>query len=130
METKRIKIVRRAFLKAIDQVETGGRDDALGAAGERGRYQLSRSVWELHSKKPFAYAHNRMFAHAVAERHFDRLVHQLELANWPADAESIAAAWNAGLSATVNNHLTAATRDYAQRVANLYAENLKQEPAP
>lgn len=124
-DSLRLVVDRRAFLKAIDQVESGGRDRALGRAGERSRYQLTEAAWYQHTRKDFSYAKNRMLAHGVAERHFDWIVSQLTLADWPADVESIATAWNIGLTATINNRVPSTTRDYAKRVENLYLEFLK-----
>lgn len=120
------KLDRRAFLRAIDQVESGGRDGAHGAAGERGRYQITERVWRDYTNAPFKNAHRKDLAHAVAEKHLDWIVNQLELADWPVDAESCASAWNAGLTATVNNRLTSASRNYAERVRNLYEEMTKR----
>lgn len=39
------------FLDAIAQVETGRNDQAVGACGARGRYQISRVTWEQHAPK-------------------------------------------------------------------------------
>lgn len=122
----RSRLDRRAFLRAIDQVESGGRDGARGADGERGRYQITRRVWASYTNTPFIHAHRRDLAHAVAEQHLDWIVNQLDLAGWPSDAEACAMAWNAGLTATVNNHLSPASRDYAERVRNLYEELTKK----
>ena len=121
----RIVVDRKIFLRAIDEVESGGRDAARGAAGERGRYQLTQRVWSQHTASPFKHAHRRDLAHAVAEQHFDWIVNQLEMAGWPADVESVALAWNAGLTATINCRTPASSQDYAQRVCNLYADMLK-----
>lgn len=120
VEVFRASVDRKTFLKAIAQVESGDQDGAVGPDGERGRYQISRAVWKQHTKADFRFAHRRAFAYAIAERHFDHIVEQLEAAGWSADAQSIASAWNAGLTATINRQLSSATRDYSQRVDNLY----------
>lgn len=118
----------RAFLASIDQVESGRDDAALGHAGERGRYQITRRVWSRYTAAPFRHAHRQDLANAVAEKHLGWIVRQLEEAQLAADPYNCALAWNAGLTATVNGRVTAATRDYAERVLNLYKE-VKKEAA-
>lgn len=125
-ELLRAPVDRKTFLRALDQVESGGRDKAVGGDGERGRYQITRAVWSQHTRKPFELAHKRVFAHAVAEQHFDWIARQLIEADWPVDVESVAMAWNAGLTATINNRVPSSTKDYAKRIENLYNEYRKE----
>lgn len=123
----RVSVDRRTFLRAIAAVESGDRDSAQGQAGERGRYQLTRAVWQQHTKADFRHAHRRIFAYAIAEKHFDWLVGGLLAANFRADVERLALCWNAGLSAVVNNRIPQASREYAERVGNIYTEIIRQE---
>lgn len=126
VDALRVTVDRKTFLRAIGAIESGDRDSARGQAGERGRYQLTRAVWEQHCKADFKHAHRRVFAYAVAEKHFDWLVGGLLAADLPADVEHLALCWNAGLSATVNNRVPSSTRDYAKRIENLYNEYRKE----
>lgn len=128
VEAARVTVDRRSFLAAIDMVESGGRDSARGMAGELGRYQLTPAVWSQHTKAPFRHARRRVFAHAIAERHFDWLVSCLLAANRPATVENMALCWNAGFTAVKNNRLLPAHRDYAERVRNL-VEDFNREGA-
>lgn len=126
VDAMRVTVDRKTFLRAIGAIESGDRDSARGQAGERGRYQLTRAVWEQHCKADFKHAHRRVFAYAIAEKHFDWLVGGLLAAELPADVEHLALCWNAGLSAVVNNRIPAPSREYAERVGNLYADFNKQ----
>lgn len=119
-ESLRVRVDRRIFLRSIGEVESGGRDRALGVAGERGRYQLTREVWAQHTRADFKLAHRPGFAYAVAEKHFDWLLSGLLAADRPGDVRHMAAAWNAGLSAVVNSRVPEVSWDYAQRVENVY----------
>ena len=116
----RVTVDRRTFLRAIGEVESGGRDHAVGSAGERGRYQLTRGVWAQHTLADFKLAHRPGFAYAVAEKHFDWLLGGLLAADYPANVRFMAAAWNAGLSAVVNRRVPKESWEYADRVENLY----------
>lgn len=118
----RVTVDRKTFLKAIDQVESGGRDRARGAAGERSRYQLTESVWKQYTATPFRFAHRRDLAAAIAEQHFDWIIGCLLSADLPADVEHVALCWNAGVSAVRNNRLLPVHHDYAARVGNLYVD--------
>lgn len=56
-----------ALLQALSDVESGSDDDAVGAKGERGRYQISPALWHSYSKLPLTCAHNHCYASTVAE---------------------------------------------------------------
>jgi hypothetical protein len=52
-------------------------------------------------------------------KHYDWLKHRLEVAGMAATPYAIALAWNGGLGRTLRGNSCAATRDYAERVANI-----------
>ena len=53
------------FLDALAQIETGGRDAAVGRSHERSRYQLSHSIWDTYTTIHFRNA-SRPEMHAVS----------------------------------------------------------------
>ena len=73
----------------------------------------------MHTTVPFTRAVDREQSDIVALRHYAWLQDGLERVGLTATPYRIAAAWNAGLGATVRGHLSAATLDYARRVENL-----------
>lgn len=93
------------LLWAIAQVETGG-IDRHGAAGERSIYQLTPAVWRQYqgTSRQRALAHLRWLASRVDNPTPYR----------------VALVWNGGLGAL--RRPAASTRDYAQRVENLYLD--------
>lgn len=110
------------FLLALATVETGGRDDAVGAHGERGRWQISSVVWRQHTKLPFKRAHYEHDAFSVARKHVRWIQRQVPELN----SESpmvIALVWNAGLNP--KRGYSRKTCDFGRRVANLYHEELR-----
>ena len=110
---------RDAFLRAIAEVETGNNPRRVGRMGERGPYQFRAATWQQHTRQPFRDAHNPAIAHAVASRHYDWIMQQLERNGRPATPYMVAAAWNSGVTRVSSGRIPAASRDYAQRVVNL-----------
>ena len=108
------------LIAAIAAVETGNDDQAIGAAGERTRYQISRAVWEKYSDVPFVRAHQypgdaRKVARAYVAEIQKRTGRRTSVYH-------IALAWNAG----PNRHVyTRHSHDYARRVMNIYEEGTK-----
>jgi hypothetical protein len=114
-----------AFLLAIALVESGNNPKAIGAHGERGRYQITATVWRQHTKKPFTLAHTD-FAHTVAERHVTWL--------WKHSRSGIhdsmfwmAMAWKHGLNGATKMYLNPTTVPddswaYATRVKYTYID--------
>jgi len=54
------------FLEALAQIESGGRNWAVGADGEIGMYQLTMAAWSDHSSCSFSHAKNPELAGIVA----------------------------------------------------------------
>ncbi len=111
------------LVDCIAQVE-GAPTAHVGRAGERSRFQITQAVWFQHSRWPFFQASKTTpwaleEQYRVACAHVEYLKKQLKHST----AYHIACAWNGGLTATQTGKLTPATRDYAQRVTNLYNEN-------
>ena len=104
---------------ALAQVETGGRDKAVGLAGEVSRYQISPAVWRANSRLPIAWATNEEAALEVAvvvmakrERQFVKRKH------CKPDAFEWALLWHC----PNRKRYTAADLDYACRFCNLLSK--------
>lgn len=108
------------LLDAIAQVESGGNDQAVGAHGERGRYQIREETWRaIAPNYPFIFAHDPAISRKVAMRHLEWLAQRVACRE-PACANIIAIAWNAGVHAATDGYATPEQKDYAQRVTNIY----------
>lgn len=120
------------LLAAIAQVESGGNDAAIGKAGERSRFQMGESVWRQHAKpdEPHVLAtSDPALAEHVATEHMVWLYRQLYSAGVPITAETLASAWHHGATGAIKRILHGEPPDdYAQRVANLYADALAHQP--
>ena len=110
---------RWATLEAIHRIENPRDLPNPGPCGELGAYQFREQTWRMHTNLPFARALDRRASDAVAVKHYDWLKHRLEVAGMAATPYAIALAWNGGLGRTLRGTSCAATRDYAERVANI-----------
>jgi hypothetical protein len=120
------------FLSAVRQVESGDRYDCPpGRAGELGAYQFRREVWSRYTEASFAQAQTPV-ADEVAARHYAWIAGQLEARGLAVSPWNLAVAWNSGLGTLANRRIPRATRDYADRVANLVqdAANLRRSLTP
>lgn len=105
-----------AILYAISSVESGGNPKAIGRAGERSAYQFTRETWERETALPFKTAtENPSAARVIAEKHVGTIIRSLAIKGRKATPEAVARLWNPG-----------APKDYAQRVAALYADFVKE----
>jgi type VI protein secretion system component VasK len=114
-----------AFLCAIAQVE-GNSTTAIGKYGERSRYQFTGATWHSYSSMSFTSASctdaiSLAEQQHVAEKHLAWLQKNLPRPT----VKRLAMAWNAGRGAVMRGEISAATKDYAERVHNLYKEELK-----
>ena len=112
---------RWATLEAIHGLENPRDLTRPGPCGELGAYQFREQTWRMYTHVPFAHALDRRASDAVAVKHYDWIKRSLESAGVPATTYAIALAWNGGLDRAVRGTSSAATRDYAERVANLAA---------
>jgi hypothetical protein len=129
------------FLKAISMVESGNRDTAIGWSKDgtvvaRGRYQLTKAVWQRWSNRPWQLAHNLSHSQLVAEKHLlwlDQNIPRVYIEETIHRPFALAWAWRAGLSGWLNRDHPfkpggtyptnrATFRDYANRVYNLYLD--------
>ena len=111
------------LLEAISQVESGANDFAVGARGERGRFQIQTLTWSAYSK-------SRNYTDAkvsrdVAERHlhFCRTQFRDATGRDPSDFDA-AVMWTAGFAGYRRKdfkpeRLTRSVRNYATRVVNI-----------
>ncbi len=106
-------------LQAIHWVENPHDSLKPGPCGELGAYQFREGTWRMHTQVPFRQAIDRKHADAVAIRHYEWIKRGLVRAGLPVTPYHVALAWNGGLSATLRGRVSAATRNYAERVNNL-----------
>jgi len=106
-------------LQAIYWVENPHNLTRPGPCGELGAYQFRERTWRMHTQVPFRQAVDRRQSDAVAVRHYEWICRGLTRAGMPVNPYNVALAWNGGLTATVRGRVSAATRDYAERVNNL-----------
>ena len=115
----RSKVLLR-LAKCIAEVETGQNDDAVGRAGERSKYQISRIVWEQHFPGRAFIECYGINADECAIKHLSWLKQNLPRNNhfW------VVYAWNAGLTNTRIAMSKAITYppsyEFAEHVENLY----------
>lgn len=115
----RSKVLLR-LAKCIAEVETGQNDDAVGKAGERSKYQISRIVWEQHFPGRAFIECYGINADECAIKHLSWLKQNLPRNNhfW------VVYAWNAGLTNTRIAMSKAITYppsyEFAEHVENLY----------
>ena len=117
-----------AFLSAVAEVESGHNRKAIGAAGERGMYQVGKEAWDDASARLKAEGHyffpwskwrdataQDMIAAAHLRTIRDNFARIGVVAPTP---EQLALVWNVGWSGAVERRFK--PNDYAQRVGNLF----------
>lgn len=97
------------LLWAIGQVESGGDARAVGAAGERGQFQMT----------PAVVASSGGYGERAAARWLRLLERELLHAGIEPLPFNLALAWNAGLGAVQRGRAPVASYRYAGRVENL-----------
>jgi hypothetical protein len=108
-------INEEVLLDAIAMVETGNRD-IVGAAGERGKWQLAPSV------RAKVGGHDR----AAARRWLKLMIRDLGRANIHICAYNLALTHNAGITAVRRGRVPVSTYHYANRVDRLYRALLEE----
>lgn len=104
------------FMHAIAVVENS--EGRIGAAGERTRWQICQSTWREHCNQPMATAPEAL-QREVALRIVRHFAHILRQRGIPVTVRSLAMAWNGGPRAY---RYLPSTKDYAQRVVNVYLQ--------
>ena len=118
-------------LKAIIKTENwNGR--STGERGELGPLQVRPSVWIAYSFKPLAWAsgtHPEMKYEQmrVGQDIIEGIDIRLPSLKLPRTAYSIALVYNAGHTNVKFGNISRGTRDYAERVQNIYAEMVIKE---
>lgn len=109
------------FLQAVATVETGGNARAVGAAGERGAFQLT----------PAVVASCGGYGEREAMKHARWLERQLEDARIAVVPFNLALAWNAGPGNVRRGTAPVRSYEYALRVREIFEElQRKQESRP
>ena len=116
------------LLESIAQVESGMNRKAIGAAGERGMYQVGREAWkdaeerlkaEGHYRFPWSKWRDATAQDMVAASHLRWIRANFKRVGKPDPTpEQIAVVWNLGWSGAVARSFR--PNDYALRVANLF----------
>ena len=116
------------LLESIAQVESGMNRKAIGAAGERGMYQVGREAWkdaeerlkaEGHYRFPWSKWRDATAQDMVAASHLRWIRANFVRVGKPDPTpEQIAVVWNLGWSAAVARSFK--PNDYALRVGNLF----------
>ena len=113
---------RARFLACIAAVETR-RNKKLGAHGEKGSYQFTRSTWQSLTSLPFSAADDDMHADQVAAFYFNKLRYGLLSRGLDVTVRNLAVAWNGGVnSVLLHKWANADVRDYGVRVEALYRD--------
>lgn len=118
------------LLACIASVESNNNPRAVGAAGELSQYQISETVWAQHAKpeEKFVLASSDPgLAGQIAEAHIIWLCKELEGHGQRVTVRSVAAAWKSP-AAAFGGRQSVAVREYAARVAALYADALAKQP--
>ena len=116
------------LLESIAMVESGMNRKAIGAAGERGMYQVGRDAWkdaeerlkaEGHYRFPWSKWRDATAQDMVAASHLRWIRANFKRVGKPDPTpEQIAVVWNLGWSAAVARNFK--PNDYALRVGNLF----------
>ena len=109
-------INEKILLEAIAEVETGNRDGVIGAAGERGRYQLSRPIQRVVGG----------YDRAAAQRWMKVVLADMQKYDIPICAYNLAYIWNSGIHAVRKGRIPMSTYDYGARVNNIYQIKLTE----
>lgn len=117
-----MKIDLHRLAHAIAKQESGCSDMAVGANGERGRYQFQEQLWRSITPVFFGAAHDPVTATRVAIRHLEWLAQKLRknlrAPFWT--AYDLALAWKSGPNAVIHNFTTIAQREFAASVQLIY----------
>lgn len=118
------------LLRSIAEVESMGRPEMVGQAGERSEYQFMAATWKQYSKvshRSIGQEKNHNEVVRVAKKHIETIKKSITEYGHEVTPFRIALAWNAGPDRL---SFQARHRDYAQRVANLYEAYASVPPTP
>ncbi len=116
-------------VEAIRQVEHWD-GSSIGASGERGPFQFTKSTWSEFSKKPFWWASGYGWAcreeqYATALRYVTWINDNLVHVPLRETAYSVALVYTCGYTAVKHGKPSREKRDYAQRVQTIYDQLTK-----
>ena len=110
-----------ALLEAISAVESRGRDDAAGANGERGRYQMKRETWQECTSLPWDYVKDPYWSHEVARFYLVKIRTQLIRAGVDPTVLALATAFRVGVDGCLlRKWQPRSILNYSHRVYALY----------
>ena len=105
------------FLAAIAAVEGHRWQDAGGV------YAIQPGTWSDHSRRPYAFASQPIYARDVADRHIAWLSRTLRANGYPVNAYTLACCWRFGFTGfTQRARQGGGAVEYGERVWNLYQD--------
>lgn len=109
------------LIRAIGAVESGNDDTAVGSAGERGRYQITRALWRTYAAVSFDRAFDERASTVTMFRILDTWTKQLRARGIPEDLMSdVLSQWFCCGQSKVPSPQKA---DEIKRILNLYRED-------
>lgn len=116
------------LLQAIALVENWD-GESIGAAGERGPWQMLESTWKEYSDDTMPFSKHVWIrsaeAHRVLNAHASRIRDWMEAKSLPQTAWTFALFWKAGYGRVIHNRLRPADKAYAERAQNIYKTLIK-----
>jgi hypothetical protein len=110
------------LLKAIAATENWD-GESVGAAGERGPWQMLPSTWAMYSDSPFPrtrWEWHSAEANRVLHMHASWIRDQMDKKHLKRTAWVFAAFWKGGYGRVMNNRLRTVDKAYADRAQNNY----------
>jgi hypothetical protein len=122
------------LLRCLSEIESGNNDKAIGRYGERSRYQILITTWQMYSDTDFyVYCTNYEMATSVARAHLSKTIIKFHNdANRKPTPAEIYVIWNAGYSYYFNKQfkmekVPKALYNKAKRFSNLYDKFYPEE---
>jgi len=118
------------ILRGISVYESSDTDHKVGAAGERGRYQMMEGTWYDRTDTPFSEAVNPQVSYQVATDHIDWIYNTLQRDMGRAPLlDDILATYNGGIGAYRNagfdvRRMTKSTQTYVEYVTNIIYDDM------
>lgn len=122
------------LLRALSMIESGDNDKAIGKAGERSRYQILYTTWEIYSTNDFfTTSTDYETSTQVARLHLSKLIVRFHhSANRKPSIQEIYVMYNAGFSYYFNKQfdyskVPKAIHNRSERFKNLYDKYFPDE---
>lgn len=118
---------REAYAWAVAMFETGCKNEAIGAAGERSKFQFMRATWEEYSSIPFTQASkSEEAAEKVFRIHLDWQLRALRQLGLVATPYNLYLLHQAGYGNLRRGTVPTKSHEDAQLVTNLYHLSIRK----